>query len=277
MTDQFRIRAIFPIVALGMSLAFSGAAQARDTKAWVEVGGSLPSIDTVATITPSDQQIPSASINFEDDLAFSKRELLPEIRAGIWLSDSWNLQADFYKIARSSNHSIDREIEFDGVTFPVSANVDSRFSSDVYRLTVGYQFLDSETVRLGAQLGLHLTSFEVALEGEAIINGEVLPTASRKRRDLLAPLPTLGLYAQFDLTDDLTLAADVNYFTLGISGFKGEMLNFEAKASYALTDGLRGGVMWRVVNYEFEFEKDTFSGSVEYNYSGPGLFLRLEL
>lgn len=270
-------RAVFSTVVLGVCVGLSSVAQARDTKAWIEIGGSLASIDTIVTITPSDQEIPAASINFEDDLAFSKRESLPEISAGIWLSDSWYLQGDFYKISRKSSHSIDREIEFDGVTFPVSVNVDGQFSSDVYRMAVGYQFLDTETVRVGAELGLHLTSFEVGLEGDAVVDGEILPTASSRQRDLLAPLPTLGLYAEFDLTDNLTVGADVNYFTLGISNFKGEMLNFEAKASYAITGGLRAGIMYRVVNYEFEFEKDTFSGSVEYQFSGPGLFVRLEL
>lgn len=276
MINFLRLRAGLFVAVSAVCVSLSSTAKAEDSGAWIEVSGYRPSINTIVTITPNDQLTPARSIDFEDDLGLGDSEVLPAINAGIWLSSSWNLQADFYKVSRKASYAIDHEVEFDGAIFPVNGNIDSRFVSDVYRITLGYQFLDNGPVRAGVELGLHLTNFEIGLAGDAVVDGEMIQVTAKKQ-ELLAPLPTLGLNVEFDVSDRLTIGANADYFTLKTSKFKGEMLSVEARAGYALTDKLHAGVLYRLVDYEYRFNKDTVSGSVEYRFSGPGLFIRLDL
>lgn len=276
MIDFPRLRASLLVAVSVACVSLSSTANAQNSGAWVEISGYRPSIHTTVNVTPNDQLSPPRSISFEDDLALADSETLPAINAGVWLSKSWNLQFDYYNVSRRSNYVIDREIEFDGAIFPVNGTIESRFTSDVYRVTLGRRIFESDTLRAGVELGVHLTNFKMGLSGEAVIDGGMVEVAA-KNRTLLAPLPTLGLNVEFDVSDRITIGANTDYFRLKTSKFKGEMLAVEARAGYAITDKLQAGVLYRLVDYQYRFKKSDVSGSVDYRFSGPGLFLRLEL
>jgi hypothetical protein len=44
-------------------------------------------------------------------------------------------------------------------------------------------------------IGAHVTQFDFAIDGEARVNGQTATTL-RRERDVLAPLPTIGVQAQ---------------------------------------------------------------------------------
>ena len=94
-------------------------------------------------------------INWEE--TFGKGE------ANRFRADAYWRFADKHKIralafGSSTNRSVtlSQEIEFDGVTYPVNAKVDSEFGFAVYELSYEYAFLRRGTYELAASVGIHV-------------------------------------------------------------------------------------------------------------------------
>lgn|GEM_PF-332414 len=250
-------------------------AQSADDGTWIRLAGFLPDVDTKVSVARPDQVDFATLIDLESDLDLSDRDVLPAITVGTRLGGNWRVEGEFFRLRRSGEQSIAREIVFDGVTYPVAAAVSSEFNSDVYRLSFGYSFIREEKLEIGAALGIHATNFEVALSGEASAGGGAVSTQVR-RRDVLAPLPTLGVYLAYEPIPSLHLGAQVDYLSLSIGDYDGELLNLEARASYAITGGVKIGALYRKVDYRLDITKRDYTGRMEYQFDGPALFLEFD-
>ena len=133
--------------ALAVALAWVTPAQAQtlDAKYWINVQAYYPKVDTNVRVSANTAQAIGTDISMEKDLALDDKELLPALSAGGRFGRVV-VGADFFKLKRSGSIGLAREIQFDDTTFPVAARVESSFSSDVYRLTVGYAIV-SQPVR----------------------------------------------------------------------------------------------------------------------------------
>jgi hypothetical protein len=249
-------------------------AQRADDSTWIRAGAYFPDIDTEVSIALPGQEDFATLIDLESDLDLSDRDALPAFSAGTRISQHWRVEGEFFKLSRSGEKSLERDITFDGVTYPVSASVESGFSSDIYRLSFGYSFIRKAGLEAGAAIGIHATNFEVSLRGQAQVGNAGLSTELRKR-DVLAPLPTLGLYGSIEALPGLALGGRVDYFSLKIDDYDGKLVNFQTEASYALTNNIRIGAMYRHVKYRVDIEKPNYTGRTRYKFNGPAAFLEV--
>jgi hypothetical protein len=255
-------------------VAFAPPAHAQniDDRYWLEVQAFWPDIDTTVRVEGNGGLI-GTEIDLESDLKLKDRKSLPAVFAGARIGERWSIIGEYYALDRGASASASRDLVFDDVTFPAGATISSEFNTDVYRLAVGYSFVRSDKVDLGAALGLHVTQFEVALEGQGRIGNAAISTQNRKR-DALAPLPTLGLFGAYQVTPRLSLGGRVDYLSLKVSDYDGRLINAEARASYRLFKNVGVGVMYRYVDYDLDIEKDRWNGEVAYKFKGPAIFLQ---
>lgn len=253
-------------------LAAPASAQALQDRYWVEASAFWPDIATTVNVSSRGGRV-GTDIDLEDDLNMKDRKALPAFLAGARLGERFTIIGEYYGLDRNGSASIARDITFDDVTYPAGVNVESSFQSDVYRLVVGYSFIRRENLELGAAIGLHATSFDAALSGQGRI-GEAAAQTLRRERDLLAPMPTVGLYGGYQVTPRLTLTARADYMSLSSGKYDGQILNTEARAGYRVWKNVGVGAMYRHVDYEFEIEKNRWQGRLDYRFSGPALFLQ---
>lgn len=252
------------------ALASSARAQTLDNKYWVSVMAFYPKIDTnVRVAVEGPNQPVGTDIDFEKDLNMDDNEVLPSVTAGARFG-RFIIGADFYKLKRNGNIALARDITFDGVTYPVAANVESGFDSDIYRLTVGYAIVQTPTLELGAALGAHVTRFDLSLAGQSAAGSEGVQIESR-RRDVLAPLPTLGLFGTWKVAPKFELNARVDYLSLKIDQYDGRLVNAQVGANYAIFKNVAVGVAYRYVDYRVGIEKDRWNGRIRYKLKGPAL------
>ena len=83
------------------------------------------------------------------------------------------------------------------VDFEVGAELKTKAKTKIARAAVGYSFVKTDQVELGAGVGLHYLDWETTLKGNATINGEPVISAKRKAAvDGWAPnLALFGGYA----------------------------------------------------------------------------------
>jgi hypothetical protein len=255
-----------------VAMASSAHAQAVNDRYWLEVQAFWPDIDTSVAVA-GNGGIVGTKIDLESDLKLKDRKSLPAVSGGARFGDRWSIIGEYYALNRSGSASANRDITFDDVTYPAGASIASEFDTDVYRVAVGYSFVRNDKADVGVSLGLHATQFDVQLEGQGHIGSAAVQSQTRKR-DALAPLPTLGLFAAYQATPRLLVGGRVDYLSLKVSDYDGRLINAEARLSYRVFENVGVGVMYRYVDYDLDIEKERWNGEIAYKFKGPALFLQ---
>jgi hypothetical protein len=252
--------------------ASSACAQALEDRYWLEAQAYWPDVDTTVSVAGPNGVV-GAKIDLESDLKLADRKSLPALVAGARIGDRWSIIGEYYGLDRNGSTSVARDITFDEVTFSSGATVSSGFDTKVYRAVVGYSFVKRERLELGAAVGLHVTQFKISLAGEGHVGAAAAQSEIRKR-DALAPLPTLGLYGAYRITPRLLVGGRVDYLSLKVGDYDGHLTNTEARLSYRLFKNVGVGAAYRYVDYDLNIDKPRWQGEVAYKFKGPALFLQ---
>ena len=185
----------------------------------------------------------------------------------------FSLTAEYFSLDRSSTVGLERDITFGDVTFPVAASVSGDFKTDIYRLAVNYSVVRRANFDAGISVGVHATDVEVAIEGEGRV-GSAAARFERRSQSLLAPMPTVGVFANASLIPGLALGGRVDYFSLSIGRYDARLLNAQISATYRVHRNIGLGLGYRHVEYRVISTGDNLVGRVDYNFDGPTLFVR---
>lgn len=167
-----------------------------------------------------------------------------------------------------------RDIDFDDVTYQVGMAIDTRFDSDIYRLTVGYDLVRRKNAEFGVAIGAHVTDFEVELDGQGTVEGTAIASRQHRRKSALAPLPTIGAFGAIQLAPRFTLRGRVDWLKLSVGDYGGELWNAQAGLDYRLHRNIALGVTYRYVDYRIHAEKPDWTGRMSYRFRGPALVVR---
>jgi hypothetical protein len=243
-----------------------------DDKFWIQGSGFFANVDTdlrsSASITPGN----GTQIDLEDDLGLDDSSLLPAIYAGAKLGSGFVVTGEFYSLGRDSTGTISRNIVIDDVTYPANATASAGFDTDVYRFTIGYTFVGSDSAELGFAIGLHATDLGFSLSGQGTVGTAPISTQIRKK-DFLAPLPTVGLYTTFEPAPRVTINARADYLSMGIDDYDGSVLNAQASVSYRVMENVGIGVGYRFVDYDLDVTRPNYIATFDYQFWGPSIFL----
>ncbi len=259
-------------VLWGSALAGSAHAQAPNDRYWFEAQAYWPDVDTRVSVAGPNGVV-GTTIDLESDLDLTDRKTLPAFMAGARIGERWSLIGEYYGLDRGGSATTSREINFDDVTYSAGATLSSSFDTKVYRAAVGYAFLKSDKGELGASLGLHVTQFKLTLSGQGHVGNAAVQSELRKR-DALAPLPTLGLYGAYQIAPRVLIGGRVDYLSLKVGDYDGRLVNTEARLSYRVLDNVAIGAAYRYVDYNLNIDKERWQGELAYKFKGPALFLQ---
>lgn len=257
----------------GALLAAPAHGQALGDRFWIEISGYQASLETTVQVSSIGRATIGTEINGETDLGLDDKEILPMVHAGARLGGNWIVGAEFFTLHRDTTNTLARSITFDDVTYDAAASVTSGFNTDIYRFTIGYAFIRTPTIEIGGAIGLHATDVEASIEGEGRI-GNASAQVTRRSKDFLAPLPTVGLFGHAEIVPRLTLGGRIDYLSLSIGDYDGRLINAEATIAYRLFRNVGVGAGYRLVNYRVGVDKERYSGRFRYEFSGPTVFLQ---
>ena len=269
------LRGLAVIPALGfLCLATPAQAQALEDDFWFQVSGFWANVDTDVRVSPVADPDSGTEIDLETDLNLDDNEFLPAFFAGARLGGGFSVGAEYYSLGRDGPVTLSRDIVFEDVTYPATADLTTGFDTDVYRFTVGYAFVRNENMEIGAALGFHGADITLSISGQGSVGGPVQQIETR-RTDFLAPLPTIGLFGTFEPMPRLTVGARVDFLSLSIGDYDGRLINAQASVAYRLFRNVGIGVAYRFVDYRVDVEKTNYVGRFAYEYSGPSAFLEI--
>lgn len=187
---------------------------------------------------------------------------------GTRLGEPWWIELEAITLRRAGSRRLARDIVWDDTVYPVSVSLDSRFESDVARLSAGRSLLSGPSHELGAVLGLHVTRFAVELSGRAAA-GAASAAGSTERQQVLVPLPTIGVQGRVAIAEGWDARGRLDWFALSSGGWRGALLNLAVGLHWSATPQFGLSLGWRLVDYRVDGQRDDWRGEVRYRFSGP--------
>jgi len=263
-----------PLLAVALIAALPAHAARIDDRYFLSVSAYKPAIKTTLQASIPGLPIDGTAINLEEDLGMADSEWLPAIEIGMRLGKRWRIAGEYYRLSRSANFTLQRNIIWDDTTYDLGVDVASSFDTTVYRAAIGYSLVKKPQWELGVDLGAHITDFAASISGVGRVNAIVQPV-SQQRQDQLVPLPTIGAYVAWDIDKTFSLQGRVDWLSLDVGDYSGGLTYVWATANARLLPHVGVGVGWRYVNYHIDIARPDWSGFVRYKYSGPAFFLNL--
>ncbi len=162
-------------------------------------------------------------IQFEDDLGLDDDDTLFRVDGFYRFNERHSLDFGFWTFNRSGEAFIDEPIEFDGTTFEITGIIRSEFDTSWLRLGWRYSFLRNERGEAGLSLGLSTYKFDIALEGDVMIG--MTTTRERAEDDLIAPVPTFGMFINYAITPRVIVKLNAKFLDLQIDDIDGKVID----------------------------------------------------
>ena len=218
-------------LALAMLLAAIAPAQAAEgvpshpalnDRFYFALGAYWPETTTSLQVNSARLGV-GANIDFENALGLSNDKAVSNFIARWRFGRRWRLEAEYFELNRGGSRSLERDIQFGDLVFPVSAQVTSQFDLADLRVSLDYSFFKTLDKEVGVGLGLHAVAYDASLSANLV---------GTQQEDVAAPLPVLTLYGQFALTERWAVAARVSRLSLSYDKYDGSLTALEIDVLY---------------------------------------------
>lgn len=251
----------------------AGADSSRDMDRFnLRVGTYVLDSSTTARVDGSGGLI-GTRLDFEDDLNLDeeKQTLLAAFR---WrFRDRHFLELEYFHLKRFGRKRIEEEITFRDQVFPIGADLDSSFTTEVTRASYSYRVLRSDDWGLAISGGIHVTRLRARLEGLVFDNID-LPTRSREVAGVTAPLPVLGLSGAWRFGRKWSLVARGQVFFLEVDDVKGGITHASAYLEHSTFRNVGFGFGYDWFDIDVDTTDDGWSGNANVQFKGPILFVQ---
>jgi hypothetical protein len=252
-----------------MALVATGSvhADALNDRFSLSLGTFLVTTDT--TLRVDGNGIQGTPFNVEHELGYNEQT---SFRVdGYWrFLDRHKIRIMYFDEGRGATRTLDRDIVFDGFTYPLNAQISSRYDEIIGELAYEYAFLRGEHYELAGSLGIHDIEFKLAMSVVASHN----TLTDSKRADANGPLPVVGLHYIWQFTPKLNLDALAEFFALKVDQFDGNLQNYSASVVYMPWKSFGIGAGWNAFVTHVNVDQNSFSGNLYWKYSGLRIYVR---
>ena len=179
----------------------------------------------------------------------------------------------YFQNNRHSTRAIDREVDFNGETFPVGVAVDARSDLTVAQLSYEYAFLRRENYELAGGIGVHYVDMNLSLGATLAAAGNQASRRVDVGASTSAPLPVLGVRWLWRLPHNFYVSAHAQYFYLELDPYSGSLTDLKASIVWQGSDHFGIGLGYNDFGFRFDIDsKRDFDGRLRWNYGGAMAF-----
>lgn len=175
----------------------------------------------------------------------------------------------WFNSSHSGAKTLEEDIDFGGVTFPLDARVRAETGFDIYELAYEYAFLKRDTYELDGSIGLHYASLTSSLSAKASASGGTLTADIDREASVDAPLPVIGLRGLWTLPHHFYIDAGAQFFALSIDQYDGSLQDYRVVAVWQPKKWLGIGLGYNHFNVDVDADGDKFNGNLSWKYHGP--------
>jgi hypothetical protein len=151
--------------------------------------------------------------NLEDATNLEEEVTVGRLDGQYRFTDRHSVAFSYYNIKRTGSRTLNFNIDWNGVTFPIGIAVESQFNQKIVDVSYGYTFFVRPNATLAATAGLHVIGFDTSLRA---LDG------SRDRSNSTdAPLPVFGLSGQYRFADKWRFVGSLKVFSFDFDEYDG--------------------------------------------------------
>jgi hypothetical protein len=257
--------AVVCLALLQAGPAFAEAEKYPD-KFMLRLGGySVSDAETIARLDANNLPI-GAYIDFSRDLGLDTTATVVRLDGLYRFNDHHGLGFAWYALKFTGSTDVGRTIDWgDLPTITVGTRVDSEIRFDVYKVNYQYSVFHNEQAELGALFGFHFLKTFVGINAVGI--GESKTTA------ITAPLPVIGLYADYHFTPRLSAYYNFQFFAINYEDkVKGSMQDFLLGLEYRLFRNVAVGAAYNKFAVDLELVADASTLTLNTGWNGGMLY-----
>jgi hypothetical protein len=262
-----RITPVFTLLVIVATTTFplTAAQAADDDRFGISLGVFITERDSKTQV---DGENPGSGtpIDLESDLGLDKSDSVFRVDGYFRFNEKHRLDFSVFDLSRTSVKQIDRDIEWDGETYPIDTDVSALFDLNIYKLAYTWSFLLRDKGYLGVTGGLYIADIGTTLAAESI--GQVSGAG------VTAPLPVIGLRGEYYLSDKWSLRGSAEFFAIEYGDYSGSLYDVFAGVDYQLFENMALGVGLNSVKLNVGVEKSGFNGDVDWRYDGGLVFVK---
>ena len=168
-----------------------------------------------------------STIDFEDTLGGETNGNLGRADVLFRFNSNHAVGGTWYKLSRDGKRTIQRDFNWEGLTYRAGASVTSNLDIELYRLWYMWSFYRSKKMEVAISPGVYVANIEASLTGTLTVadtaGAMATATAGTGIEDLTLPLPSLGLIMNYNITPRLTANVRGDGFYLSVGEYKGFM------------------------------------------------------
>ncbi len=232
----------------------------------VQGGLFMPFNNTNVRVT-GNQGIIGTDIDFEKDLGFNKHSFSAYGAFKWQISRRSRINLSYFYLGRSATHTLERTVEFNDHTYTAQASVHAYFNANISRISYSYAILSRPKYEAGLMIGAHVLGMKVGMGLDASI-GSIDYSTNYK---LTAPLPDIGVFGGYAITDKLVVNVEASYLALTIGNINGHVLNYNLAIQYEVYRNLGISLSYTGLDFKVTDDGDNLNGYLKWGYNGPAL------
>lgn len=206
-------------------------------------------------------------IDFEDNLGFKKTTATFLSNFQWRASRRSRFDVGYFHLDRSTSYQLQKTVEFGDHTYPVNASVDSYFKINMFLFSYGYAIFLKPKYELGVMIGTHTLSTDLGIK----LTGETAQLGYNDKFKFTAPIPDFGIWGGYALSDKFVINGNVNYLSIKVNDFKGEIISYNLALMYQVFPDLDLALGYTGMNFTVDMVKNRLNGYLKWGYNGPSL------
>lgn len=226
------------------------------------------SIDAQGTI------LEGTDIDFKKTFDFGGSHNLLQLGASWRPFDRHQLSFDYHRDSREGFRRLQRDIVFEGETFPVDASVDARFLANVYDVRYTYFPLLTQTDALGFSLGLVDYRVSLRLKAQGSFSNESSVQTLAGTADSHVPSPLVGLSYHHAFSEHWRAFVDAAYFKATFHEVDGHVVDGHVGVEYFPWEHVGFAALYEGYRLDADVSRHQLDGHLDLRSSGFQLQLR---
>jgi hypothetical protein len=141
----------------------------------------------------------------------------------------------WYRVGLSGQKNLNEQIQIRDNIISAGASTQTSLSFNTYRLLYNYSFYRSDKAELAFSPGLYMMKTNFDFAGQGTINNTPGSVVIVKQQ-LTVPLPSVGLIANYNITQKFKFESRYDFFYLSLGNYSGSMFELYAGLDIASSD-----------------------------------------
>ena len=232
------------------------------------LGGYITQFDT--KLRADGETTRGSEVDFDKDLNLGQGNAIANVSLTWRPWENHEFGLGYYQDDNSADRRIQRDIIFNGTTYPTQSTLHAESGIDTYEAYYTWWMANNDSWALGPRVGLVWYAMDLSLELTIDANGNTVTNGVRNKVSADLPVPTLGGSWRWVPAgySDWRISADAGWFRANAGGIDGDVWFGRLGVEWFPWEQWGFSLDYTATKINVDSNKDTFNGNFDFLDSG---------